>query len=134
LPYEFKLLLRGSRDGFDVRSFEKKCYNKGATLVLIKLKEEDKIIGGYNPINWRGASKYLSTNHSFIFSFQSTLNPSTTILSRVKNAKNAIYDSMYGKHSFGNGDLRKVVFLMITRIELLKPIVSKSKITKYFKL
>src|SRR5207249_247797 len=48
VPYEFKLLLRGNRDGFYVRSFEKNCCNKRATLVLIKLKEEDKIIGRYN--------------------------------------------------------------------------------------
>jgi len=106
IPYDIKLLLRGSRDGLDVRSFERKCYNKGATLVIIKLKEEDKIIGGYNPINWRGASKYHATINSFIFSFQSTLNPSTTILSRVRNEKNAIYDSAFGSHSFGDGDLR----------------------------
>ncbi|GES79521.1 BTB/POZ protein [Rhizophagus clarus] len=106
VPYEFKLLLRGSRDGFGVKPFGKKCYNKGATLILIKLVDEDKIIGGYSPLSWRGASKYLSTNDSFIFSFKSTLFPSTTILSRVKNGKNAIYDSAFQSHGFGDGDLR----------------------------
>ena len=106
VPYEFKLLLRGSRDGFGVEPFKEKCYNKGATLVLIKLKEEDKIIGGYNPINWSGSSVYLSTNDSFIFSFQYNLNPSTTILSRVTNKVNTIYDSTYNNHGFGDYDLR----------------------------
>jgi hypothetical protein len=106
VPYDFKLLLRGSRDGFGVGPFGKKCYSKGATVILIKLKDDDKIIGGYNPLSWRGASKYLSTNDSFIFSFQSTLNPLKTILSRVKNGKNAIYDSAFHNHGFGDGDLR----------------------------
>uniref|UniRef100_U9UJI4 Serine-enriched protein n=1 Tax=Rhizophagus irregularis (strain DAOM 181602 / DAOM 197198 / MUCL 43194) TaxID=747089 RepID=U9UJI4_RHIID len=106
VPYEFKLLLRGSRDGFGIDTFGKRCYNKRATLIIIKLKDDDKIIGGYNPLSWRGASKYLSTNDSFIFSFQSTLNLSSTIPSRVKNGKNAIYDSAHDKHGFGDGDLR----------------------------
>ncbi|GBC04624.1 hypothetical protein RclHR1_05790005 [Rhizophagus clarus] len=106
LQYDFKLLLRGSRDGFDVEHFKEQCYNKGATLVLIKLKDDDKIIGGYNPINWSGSSVYLSTNDSFIFSFNYNLNPSTTILSRVRNKINAIYDSTYNNHGFGGYDLR----------------------------
>src|SRR5205823_5234926 len=63
-------------------------------------------IGGYNPVNWSGFSKYIETNDSFIFSFQSILNPSTTILSRVKDGENAIYDSMYDYHGFGDHDLR----------------------------
>ncbi|UZO17795.1 uncharacterized protein OCT59_009134 [Rhizophagus irregularis] len=74
--------------------------------LLSLIQNDDKIIGGYNPLSWRGASKYLSTNDSFIFSFQSTLNLSSTVLSRVKNGKNAIYDSAYDKHGFGDGDLR----------------------------
>ncbi|RIA96150.1 hypothetical protein C1645_872223 [Glomus cerebriforme] len=104
--YEFILLLRGSKDGYDVEPFKEKCYNKGATIVIIKPKENDKIIGGYNPINWSGSSKYLETNDSFIFSFHSPLNSTTTILSRVKNEENAIYDSMYDYHGFGDHDLR----------------------------
>ncbi|CAG8678323.1 20256_t:CDS:1, partial [Rhizophagus irregularis] len=43
----------------------------------------------------------------FIFSFQSTPNPSSTIPSRViKNGKNAIYDSAHDKSEFGDGGLR----------------------------
>ena len=67
--YEFNLLLCGSRDGFNVKPFKKKCYNKGATLVIIKLKEEDKIIGGYNPIKWSGSSRFLNSDKSLIFHF-----------------------------------------------------------------
>ncbi|GBC06775.1 hypothetical protein RclHR1_07030005 [Rhizophagus clarus] len=103
--YEFKLLLRGNRDGFDVKSFREKCYDKGATVVVFKLRE-NKIIGGYNPISWGGSGRYLLTDDSFIFSFhQSILNSSTIMLSRVKNRKNAIYDSTNNSHSFGEYDL-----------------------------
>jgi hypothetical protein len=106
LQYDFNLLLRGSRDGFEVEQFKEQCYNKGATIILIKLKDDDKIIGGYNPINWSGSSAYISTDDSFIFSFEYNLNSSTTILSRVRNKINAIYDSTYNNHGFGGYDLR----------------------------
>ncbi|CAB4403721.1 unnamed protein product [Rhizophagus irregularis] len=103
--YEFKLLLNGNRDGFDVKTFKERCYNKGATIVAIKLKGNN-VIGGYNPISWNGSGRYLSTNDSFIFSFnQSTLNSSTVILSRVKNKGKAIYDCINNSHSFGEYDL-----------------------------
>ncbi|PKC70545.1 hypothetical protein RhiirA1_532644 [Rhizophagus irregularis] len=38
---EFKLLLRGSKDGMDVKTFHKLCDNKGPTLVLIKILENN---------------------------------------------------------------------------------------------
>lgn len=36
--------MKDRRDGFDIEHFKKQCYNKGAMLVLIKLKDNDKII------------------------------------------------------------------------------------------
>ncbi|CAG8672533.1 15997_t:CDS:2 [Funneliformis caledonium] len=50
--YEFNLLLRGSRDGKTIREFHKFCINKGPTLVIIKVKGTNQIIGGYNPEPW----------------------------------------------------------------------------------
>ncbi|RIA96986.1 hypothetical protein C1645_753531 [Glomus cerebriforme] len=38
---EFKLLLRGSRDGMDVKTFHKLCDNKGPTLILVKVLESN---------------------------------------------------------------------------------------------
>ncbi|CAB4390292.1 unnamed protein product [Rhizophagus irregularis] len=106
LQYDFNLLLRGSRDGFGLEPFKEKCYNKGATIVIIKLKDKDgRIIGGYNPLNWSGSDDYLSTYGSFIFSFQSIIDSSTTILSRIRNERSAIYDSKDDKLGFGR-DLR----------------------------
>ena len=34
---EFNLLLRGSKDGMDVKTFHKLCDNKGPTIVLVKI-------------------------------------------------------------------------------------------------
>jgi hypothetical protein len=49
-PYEFKLLLRGSRDGFTPDKFHSLCDNISKTVTFIKVKGTDEILGGYNPI------------------------------------------------------------------------------------
>ncbi|CAB4436733.1 unnamed protein product [Rhizophagus irregularis] len=51
LPYEFKLLLRGSRDGFTPKKFHELCDDKLYTVTFDKIKETEEIIGGYNPLN-----------------------------------------------------------------------------------
>ncbi|GES90291.1 hypothetical protein GLOIN_2v1877169 [Rhizophagus clarus] len=51
LPYEFKLLLRGSRDGFTPKTFHELCNNKLCTVTFIKIKGTEEIIGGYNPLD-----------------------------------------------------------------------------------
>ena len=103
--YEYKLLLRGSRDGFESKIFNSKCYHKGATVIFIRLKNSNKIIGGYNPEKWSGSGNFLTSRNSFIFSFGRILNSSTTILSRIKNTSSAISDSNTKCHGFGCGDL-----------------------------
>jgi hypothetical protein len=106
IQYKYNLILRGSEDGFSPGDFRSKCYNKGATIVLIKLKDSNKIIGGYNPIKWGGSSSYLNSDKSFIFSFYSiTSDSSTTILSRVRDGSHAIFDSSDDNQGFGDGDL-----------------------------
>src|SRR4051794_35620954 len=52
LPYKFELLLRGSRDGFTPKTFHKLCDNKHNTIIFIKVKGTEEILGGYNPIIW----------------------------------------------------------------------------------
>ena len=48
---DIKLLYRGSRDGFEAKSFHEKCDNKGETLTIIESKD-NYIFGGYTEINW----------------------------------------------------------------------------------
>ena len=47
-PYKFNLLYRASRDGNTAAAFHEKCDNKGATIVIAKVQNSEKIVGGYN--------------------------------------------------------------------------------------
>jgi hypothetical protein len=69
IPYHFNLIYRASKDGKTPEVFHKKCDNKGATIVMIKIKGSEQIIGGYNPFDWDSNRIYKSTNDSFLFSF-----------------------------------------------------------------
>nr|CAG8450376.1 13651_t:CDS:2 [Entrophospora candida] len=69
--FEFKLLLRGSENGFTPKVFHDLCDNKGPNVVILKIRETGQIIGGYNPIGWRSLAKsrWQYTRESFLFSF-----------------------------------------------------------------
>ncbi|RIB20991.1 hypothetical protein C2G38_2079420, partial [Gigaspora rosea] len=51
-PYEFKLLLRGTRDGFTANSFWNLCDKQTQLVVVMKVNGTDEILDGYNPIGW----------------------------------------------------------------------------------
>ncbi|GES96363.1 carbohydrate-binding module family 13 protein [Rhizophagus clarus] len=91
--YEFKLILRGSRDGFAPNKFHEICDGKSRTVSIIKVRDSDEILGGYNPIEWKQDERvYDVTNESFIFSFETADNIEKHILSRVENEQNAIFN------------------------------------------
>ncbi|GBC09566.1 hypothetical protein RclHR1_08990010 [Rhizophagus clarus] len=69
IPYNFNLIYRASRDGFETDIFHKKCDYKGATIVIIKMKGSEQIFGGYNPFSWDLRCDYRTTKDSFIFTF-----------------------------------------------------------------
>ncbi|CAG8576747.1 578_t:CDS:2 [Funneliformis caledonium] len=52
-PYEFKLLHRGSRDGFTGIEFHQKCNSKCATVSIMKISNTGELIGGFTPISCR---------------------------------------------------------------------------------
>ncbi|GBB90462.1 hypothetical protein RclHR1_17420002 [Rhizophagus clarus] len=93
--YEFNLILRGSRDGFLPSKFHEICDNQPHTLTIIKVKDSDEILGGYNPIIWKSNGTHNNTQDSFIFSFKNKDNIGDHILSRVVNEMCAIYDDLY---------------------------------------
>ncbi|KAG9300139.1 hypothetical protein G9A89_001269 [Geosiphon pyriformis] len=68
LGNDFKLLLRGTRDGFTPADFHRLCDNKGATVSVIKVKGTGQLIGGYNPQYWHSRDERLDGEGSFIFS------------------------------------------------------------------
>ncbi|CAG8489448.1 3536_t:CDS:2 [Funneliformis mosseae] len=107
--YDFTLIYRGSRDGFDSNPVICSCKggNK-ATLLIIKISDDDEtILGGYNPIGWKYNNNFYdqwaSTSESFIFSFKKDL--TNAKISRVLNGSKAIYESSAFKFNFGNSDL-----------------------------
>jgi hypothetical protein len=106
--YEFKLIFRGSRDGFTVKRFHEVCNNQFRTVAIIKVKDSNEILGGYNPIEWKKGrgifGNFGTTKDSFIFSFTNKENIKKHIISRVKYENYAIgYSRIYGP-SFGGGD------------------------------
>ncbi|CAG8536079.1 12157_t:CDS:2 [Acaulospora colombiana] len=102
-PYEFKLLLRGSRDGFRAKKFHELCEDKQRTVCVIRVHGTGEIIGGYNPTSW-GKSGYGQTTESFIFALDD-IDLKNSIKSRVKNMNYALdYYSYYGP-TFGGRDL-----------------------------
>ena len=114
--HEFNLLLRGSRDGFDINTMRNKCNGQGACIAVIKVKESGIIIGGYNPLGWNYYSGgYYRNNHdywgstteSFIFSLDDGNDLKKVKISRVTDNNCAIYEA-YNTNialNFGNSDL-----------------------------
>ncbi|RHZ89658.1 hypothetical protein Glove_13g213 [Diversispora epigaea] len=107
-PYEFNLILRGSRDGFETTVFCNLCDQKKNVVIVAKVKDSDEIIGGYNPIGWNSnLRQYSITNDSFIFSLKNG-NIENFILSRVKFSSKAIHYcsnvACFGADLFKNGN------------------------------
>ncbi len=109
IPYGFKLIYRASRDGNTAATFHEKCDNKGATIVIVKIENSEKIIGGYNPLDWKaeiGHSGYSkSTKESFIFSFTDRDNFQTAKLSYPNNYHHAIMSMPNNGPIFGYFDI-----------------------------
>ncbi|RHZ65599.1 hypothetical protein Glove_313g22 [Diversispora epigaea] len=91
-PYEFKLLVRGSRDGFDVETIYNICDKVANTVIILKVEGTGEILGGYNPLEWNSNKNQTKcTKDSFVFSLK-TANMKNSILSRVRNFSHAIYN------------------------------------------
>ncbi|CAG8603875.1 998_t:CDS:2, partial [Cetraspora pellucida] len=91
IPYEFKLLLRGSRNGFTPQEFHDLCDEKGPTLVVAKIKNSNEIVGGFNPVSWDSSDALLEVKNSFVFSLDENLDDS--ILSRSVGTISSICNS-----------------------------------------
>ncbi|RHZ73655.1 hypothetical protein Glove_230g127 [Diversispora epigaea] len=99
-PYEFQLILRGSKDGFAPKTFWDICDGHANTIVVTEVKGTDEIIGGFNPLAWdKTKEKWMETNKSFIFSFSDD-DIQNSILSRVQNQNEALWYP-YNKDKFG---------------------------------
>jgi len=98
---KFKLLLRGSRDGFQAYVFHQKCDQKGETIVIVE-STLGHVFGGYTTIPWSSANNYVNDTKSFIFLLRSTKGSAPSRW-EVTNTANAIYSyTAYGP-TFGGG-------------------------------
>src|SRR6266498_2897885 len=70
LPYKFKLLLRGSRDGLTPKKFHSLCDGIPATVTFVKVKGTEEILGGYNSLVWKSGNSWGNCADGFIFSFK----------------------------------------------------------------
>ncbi|RHZ44231.1 hypothetical protein Glove_750g54 [Diversispora epigaea] len=101
-PYEFQLVLRGSKDGFSPRIFWDICHGHANTIVVTKVEGTNEIIGGFNPLAWDKTKLcFMKTNESFIFSFKDDSNQNS-ILSRVRNGNYAL---LYPKNKDKSGPI-----------------------------
>ncbi|CAI2174528.1 634_t:CDS:2 [Funneliformis geosporum] len=86
IPYNFKLLLRGSDDGFSASTFHKKVGTYRSTITLFKLKNfDDFFIGGYNPVEWDSPfwPQFKECGNAFLFSFSLGIGNNNNDMSRA---------------------------------------------------
>ncbi|RHZ54921.1 hypothetical protein Glove_421g89 [Diversispora epigaea] len=65
IPYNFELILC-TLNGFAPQTFWNICHGHACTVVLVKVKGTDEIIGGYNPLTW---DKNTDGGTAFFFDF-----------------------------------------------------------------
>ncbi|CAG8635679.1 11880_t:CDS:2 [Ambispora gerdemannii] len=108
IPYRLQLLLRGTRDGFDSNTFHKLCDDHSRTVVIMRIKGSDEIIGGYSPTRWMTNEGYWNTEDSFLFSFGSRGAIEDARLSRVSKSRSYYAIRLNGSEHgpcFGDKDL-----------------------------
>ena len=94
---EFKLLWKGSRDGFGSGTFHAKCDGKGPTLTVVT-STNGYIFGGYIAISWHQNNSFTYDPKAFIFSLTHK-----TKHSIQKSTSQSMYGhSLYGP-TFGGG-------------------------------
>ncbi|GES98951.1 carbohydrate-binding module family 13 protein [Rhizophagus clarus] len=102
---KFKLLLRGTWDGFTPEKFHEICDGQSHTVTIVKVQDSNEILGGYNPIGWKSDNCYGTSEDSFIFSFKDNSNIENHILSRVKFELTATFNNNDIGPSFSGCDL-----------------------------
>ncbi|CAG8592176.1 9266_t:CDS:2 [Paraglomus occultum] len=86
------------RDGYKPSIFHNLCDNQGPTITVIRTKENNEIIGGFNPTSWNRALKeYTNTSISFLFAVKSSGN----VLSLCKKPAMAVWNGPNCGPTFG---------------------------------
>ncbi|CAG8648647.1 4378_t:CDS:2 [Ambispora gerdemannii] len=118
-PYDFNLIFRGSRDGFEASKFRELCAHVTNTVVVAKINGTNRVIGGYNPSNWGGhiadnssnLTSYLYPNNeqhifnsdTIIFSFEKPRDITSAKFSRRVDSDQTIgFHTTYGPYFYGD--------------------------------
>ena len=97
-PVVFKLIYRGTRDGFSASKFHKLCDNYWPTLTLA-VSEFNCVFGGYTDQSWVSINHYKKSDQSFLFSL--TYNKKCKILPEKEGF--AVYTHDNFLPTFGDG-------------------------------
>ncbi|GES85061.1 BTB/POZ protein [Rhizophagus clarus] len=100
-----KKLVNNIRDGNTNTAFHNNCDNKGDTLVVVKIKDSNQIVGGYTPLNWDSSDTLKFTYDIFIFSFANKDNLQSLKVSYGNGSANSIYCRPINGPVFGISDL-----------------------------
>ncbi|PKK79390.1 hypothetical protein RhiirC2_842659 [Rhizophagus irregularis] len=103
IPYKFNLLYRASRDGNAHATFHAKCDNKGPTIVIVKISNSEKIVGGYNPLKWDSSNQNKSTIDSYIYLFSDNIDTKSAKVSYSNGDNFSIRNSAAHGPGFGKG-------------------------------
>lgn len=87
---KWRLLYRGSRDGFRATDFHAKCDGKANTLTVVKDTKKN-IFGGFTCAQWDQSSRFKVDTNAFIFSLVNSLQR-PLVFDHVTNGN-------YSKHS-----------------------------------
>jgi len=98
---KWRLLFRGSRDGFDAATFHRKCDNKGATITIVH-SNLGHVFGGYTSLPWTShTGTYCNDNDSFIFLLRSKRGQKGKYT--IKNNAYSVYHQAGYGPTFGGG-------------------------------
>ena len=98
---EWKLLFRGSRDGYKRQDFYKKCNKMDNTICVIHTVENN-VFGGYTSIKWDKSDDYHETDRSaFIYKIRNNGTIKPILFPAQNNGKYSVQQYSSGYLSFG---------------------------------
>ena len=102
--HSYKLLFRGTRDGFTTKNFYEKCFNKKNSVCIVHTPQNN-VFGGYTSLAWWRPSdvKYQTDRFAFIYTIRSNKTSNPEIFAVKDEGRNAIqlFENYY--LSFGTG-------------------------------
>eukprot|EP01084_Bolivina_argentea_P221947 375782_1 len=99
---QYRLLLRGSTDGFTASVFHAKCDNQGVTLAIIQ-SASNHVFGGYTEKSWVHTGTYERDDNAWIYLLRSSKGDEPQKWTPTKKPQYAIYKNNDRCCCFGGG-------------------------------